>query len=246
MTTTTNPNSSVVDRSLNHQGVNMTVLRQTERTAVPDRRRLPLRKKPVFSTYNVRTLQVGKWHQLYTGCSADGIDFAGIQEHRLIATAQTEELRNRFANLSIEETSPTTERYSKFEEAVSSAAEKVLGKRLPNGLPTWVSATTENLKKERDETKRRYLVSKSWCQNLSDQLAHSYQQDEVKRLEQRLQDLTKADRNGNSLEQTHLSRQQKIYLSELIPQHCRRLQRPSMVLREIRLHHLTVGYLQKH
>ena len=42
--------------------------------------------------------------------------------------------------------------------------------------------------------------------------------------------------NNNS---TGANTQQKISLSGLIPQYCRRLQRPSMVWREIRLHHLT-------
>ena len=48
-------------------------------------RKLRVAKPLTISTYNVRTLyQKGKLHQLMTGCSEQGIDIVGIQEHRLI------------------------------------------------------------------------------------------------------------------------------------------------------------------
>ena len=72
------------------------------------------------------------------------------------------ELSNRFQALSMTDDSTNiTERYESFETAVREVAEKVVGKREPCGLPSWVSDKTIRLKTERDEAKRKYIVSKS-------------------------------------------------------------------------------------
>ena len=61
--------------------------RETERTTVADRTRIPTSAKIVMSTYNVRTLyQTGKFHQLCTGSIDAGVNIVGIQEHRLHPT----------------------------------------------------------------------------------------------------------------------------------------------------------------
>ena len=77
-----------------------------------------------------------------------------------------------------------TERYKSFKTAVREVAEKVVGKRKPCGLPSWVSDKTIRLKTERDEAKRKYIVSKSpqsrerW-RKLNASLNDSYKVDEA-------------------------------------------------------------------
>ena len=44
-----------------------------------------------------------------------------------------------------------TERFKSFEITVREVTEKVVGKRVPCGLPTWVSDKAIHLKKERDK-----------------------------------------------------------------------------------------------
>ena len=72
------------------------------------------------------------------------------------------ELSNRFDvpkcnNMS----TPITERYESFENAVEEVAEKVVGRCSPCGMPSWVSDRTKQLRTERDVSKRKYLLSKS-------------------------------------------------------------------------------------
>ena len=70
------------------------------------------------------------------------------------------EMSNRFEALQCNDSpSPITERYKEFEHAVSEVAEKVVGKHTPCGMPNWVTNMTMRLKSERDEAKRRFLVS---------------------------------------------------------------------------------------
>ena len=47
--------------------------------------------------------------------------------------------------------------YEQFEKA-SEVAEKVVGRRKPSGLPSWVSDRTLKLREERDKAKKRYLL----------------------------------------------------------------------------------------
>ena len=95
-----------------------------------------------------------------------------------------------------------TERYESFETAVREVAEKVVGKREPCGLPSWVSDKTIRLKTERDEAKRKYIVSKSpqsrerW-RKLNASLNDSYKVDEAVALNKQLEDLRMADETGN-------------------------------------------------
>ena len=72
------------------------------------------------------------------------------------------ELYNRFEVLQCNNMStPITERYESFENAVEEVAEKVVGRCSPCGMPSWVSVRTKQLRTERDVTKRMYLLSKS-------------------------------------------------------------------------------------
>ena len=86
-------------------------LGKTTRTVGPEMRRLCAFKPLVVSTYNVRTLyQQGKSHQLFMGCSDAGTDIIGIQEHRLITTNPTEELRSDDKNWVLVYSSATDQR----------------------------------------------------------------------------------------------------------------------------------------
>ena len=86
--------------------------------------------------------------------------------------------------------------------AVREVAEKVVGKREPCGLPSWVSDKTIRLKTERDEAKRKYIVSKSpqsrerW-RKLNASLNDSYKVDEAVALNKQMEDLQMADETGN-------------------------------------------------
>ena len=113
------------------------------------------------------------------------------------------ELSNRFQALSMTDDSTNiTERYESFETAVREVAEKVVGKREPCGLPSWVSDKTIRLKTERDEAKRKYIVSKSpqsrerW-RKLNASLNDSYKVDEAVALNKQMEDLRMADETGN-------------------------------------------------
>ena len=60
---------------------------------------------------------------------------------------------NRLKGLKCDDTStPITERYDQFDKAVAKVAEKVVGKRKPCGMPSWVSDETLRLREERDKT----------------------------------------------------------------------------------------------
>lgn len=113
------------------------------------------------------------------------------------------ELSNRFETLQCNDIStPITERYELFENAVSDVAEKVVGKRRPCGMPSWVTDKTIQLKTERDEAKRRYLLSKSrqsrerW-RRLNTCLNESYTADESAMLFKQMEDLRLADMKGD-------------------------------------------------
>ena len=113
------------------------------------------------------------------------------------------ELANRFEALQCNDTSkPISERYELFENTVSEAAEKIVGKKKPCGLPSWVTDKTIQLKKERDEAKRRYLVSKSkqsresW-RKLNTSLNESFKADEMTMLNKQIDDLHLADLKGD-------------------------------------------------
>ena len=56
---------------------------------------------------------------------------------------------------------PITERYESFENAVDEVAEKVVGISSPCGMPSWVSDRTKQLRKERDAAKKKFMLSKS-------------------------------------------------------------------------------------
>ena len=110
-------------------------------------------------------------------------------------------LANRFAALQDDE--PITARYDQFESTTSSIAEEVVGKRAPTGLPNWVSSKTEDLRKARDDAKRKHLtrktaVSRKRLKDLNLKLNASYQADQVKHLEDQLDTLTAADEKGET------------------------------------------------
>ena len=113
------------------------------------------------------------------------------------------ELSNRFQALSANDDSINiTERYESFETAVREVAEKVVGKREACGLPSWVSDETIRLKTERDEAKKKYIVSKSpqsrerW-RKLNASLNNSYKVDEAAALNKQMEELQMADETGN-------------------------------------------------
>ena len=61
------------------------------------------------------------------------------------------ELSNRFSVLQCNNMStPITERYESFENAVKEVVEKVVGRCSPCGMPSWVSDRTKQLKTERE------------------------------------------------------------------------------------------------
>ena len=105
-------------------------------------------------------------------------------------------LSNRFQHLPLIES--ITERYDEFEKATYSVANEVLGKKLPTGLPNWVSKETEDLRRLRDTAKRNLVISKSQTskrrlKDLNSQLNQSYQNDEIKHLQKQLDELTEAN-----------------------------------------------------
>ena len=74
---------------------------------------------------------------------------------------------------------------------------KVLGKRTPTGLPSWVSKETEDMRQLRDAAKNRHVISKSietrrQLKQLNLSLNQSYKSDELKHLENQLAELTEA------------------------------------------------------
>ena len=80
-------------------------------------------------------------------------------------------------------------------------AEKVIVKRKPCGLPSWVSNTTLKLRQERDEAKKRYLLirtrhSKQTWRRLNTSLNESYRADELASLQKQMEDLQVADEKG--------------------------------------------------
>jgi len=104
-------------------------------------------------------------------------------------------LSNRFENLAHIEF--ITERYDEFEKATCSVADEVLGKHLPTGLPNWVSKETDDLRRMRDDAKKKHVILKSLrsrrrLKELNLQLNQSYKDDELKHLEKQLVDLTEA------------------------------------------------------
>ena len=84
---------------------------------------------------------------------------------------------------------------------VTEVAKKIVGKHNLCGLPSWVTDKTIQLKMERDEGKRRYLVSKSkqprerW-RRLDSNLNESYKSEEAAMLNKLIEDLKIADSKG--------------------------------------------------
>ena len=113
------------------------------------------------------------------------------------------ELSNRFKELHCDDCStPITERYDQFEKAVAEVADKVVGKRKPCGMPSWVSDKTLRLRKERDEAKKRYLLvrtrkSRDNWRKLNTSLNESYRCDELNSLQQQMEELQEADQKGH-------------------------------------------------
>ena len=113
------------------------------------------------------------------------------------------ELSNRFQALSLTDDSLNiTQRYESFETAVREVAEEVVGKKEPNGLPSWVSEKTINFKIERDKAKKNFTLSKSpqsrerW-RKLNASLNDSYKTDEAAALNKQMEELRSADAKGN-------------------------------------------------
>ena len=112
-------------------------------------------------------------------------------------------LSNRFEKLQCYNTStPITERYQQFEKAVTEVAEKVVGKRKPSGMPSWVSDRTLKLREERDKAKKRYLLvrtrhARQTWRRLNTSLNESYKYDELASIQQQMEDLQEADRKGD-------------------------------------------------
>lgn len=135
-------------------------------------------------------------------CKRPTFDWKKLQDAATREQFQIE-LSNRFETLQCNDTStPITERYELFENAVSEVAEKVVGKRRPCGMPSWVTDKTNQLKSERDDAKRRYLLSKSrhsrerW-RRLNTCLNESYKADESAMLNKQMEDLQLADMKGD-------------------------------------------------
>jgi len=99
-------------------------------------------------------------------------------------------LADRFAALTEFET--ISNRYNYFKSATRSVAAEVIGIRTSNGLPNWVSRTTDDLRKGRDIAKRKHLSHKmpftrKRRKDLSIELNTSYYQiDEINHLEKQL------------------------------------------------------------
>ena len=97
---------------------------------------------------------------------------------------------------------PITERYESFENAVKQVAEKVVDRCSPCGMPSWVSDRTKQLRTERDVAKRKYLISKSKPsreigRKLNSSLNESYKADEMARLNKQMEELKLADSKGD-------------------------------------------------
>jgi len=135
-------------------------------------------------------------------CKRPKFNWWKLQEDAHIKSQFQIELSNQFQALQIDNTStPITERYESFEKAVEEVAEKVIGKRKPCGLPSWVSNKTLKLRQERDEAKKRYLLirtrhSKQTWRRLNTSLNESYRADELASLQKQMEDLQVADEKG--------------------------------------------------
>jgi len=105
-------------------------------------------------------------------------------------------LADRFAALTEFET--ISNRYNYFKSATRSVAAEVIGIRTSNGLPNWVSRTTDDLRKGRDIAKRKHLSLKTLSTRkrqkyLNIELNTSYQMDEINHLKKQLDALISAD-----------------------------------------------------
>ena len=112
------------------------------------------------------------------------------------------ELSNKFEALQNDDTLTITDRYKNFETTVKEVAEKVVGKCIPCGMPSWVSEATKKLKVERDKAKKKFSISKSrqsrekW-RDLNNSLNKSYEEDEAAALSKQIDDLKRADETGD-------------------------------------------------
>ena len=135
-------------------------------------------------------------------CKRPKFDWRKLQEPDTKHHFQIE-LSNRFEGLKFDDTAtPITERYNQLEKAVAEVAEKVVGKRKPCGMPSWVTDQTLRLREERDRAKKKYLLAKTrksreiW-RKLNTSLNESYRSDELASIQKQMQDLQEADQKGN-------------------------------------------------
>jgi len=137
----------------------------------------------ILSTYIKVSLQTTKGKP----CSRNKFNWKRLAE---VKNEFQLKLANRFAALTEIET--ISDRYNYFESATRSAAAKVIGIRTTNGLPNWVSRTTDDLRNTRDIAKRKHLSHKmpftrKRRKDLSIELNTSYYQiDEINHLEKQL------------------------------------------------------------
>jgi len=112
------------------------------------------------------------------------------------------ECRNQFETLT--EFSPDSnvnKAYDIFQDCIEAAAEKVVGIRRTTRAPSWVSDATNKLRDERDQAKKAYNSSrtpenKQSYRDINMKLNKSYEADEIKHLEDKLQELNQAAAQG--------------------------------------------------
>ncbi len=91
-------------------------------------------------------------------CKRPKFNWKKLQDPAIKQQFQLElQLSNRFQALSMDVTHPISDRYASFETTVQEVAEKVVGKKEPCGLPSWVSDRTISLKHKRDDAKKQYI-----------------------------------------------------------------------------------------
>ena len=79
---------------------------------------------------------------------------------------------------------------------------KVVGKRKPSRMPSWVSDRKLKLREERVKAKKRHLLVRTWharqtWRRLNTSLNESYKYDEPAPIQQQMEDLQEADRKGD-------------------------------------------------
>ena len=116
------------------------------------------------------------------------------------------ELKNRFEavkTLSAEEN--MQEFYNSFQDVVEKVAEKVAGPIKLKKSPYWVTHHTEKLREEWNKAKQarntsRTVENRKKCRNLNAELNRAYKEDEIKHLEENLNELRQAaDQNQHNV-----------------------------------------------